>query len=153
MTVSLEKYSHEEISRMSLIELAKLMMLDEKDVIDFQDIFRRVANLKGLSEEERQARIGQFYTDINMDGSFITKGSNKWGLKRWYRMDQANVEKETPAILKIRRRVRKLRETEEFDFSLNEFNMIDANIDIIDDDYEEEIDMDFDDGFEVDDEE
>src|SRR5690625_3997942 len=88
MTVSLKNYSHDELERMSMIELANAILLDEKKAIDFKDIFKKIAEVKNLSEADQQAGISQFYTDLNVDGRFLTIGSNKWGLKRWYPVSQ-----------------------------------------------------------------
>lgn len=85
MTVSLKDYSHEEIENMALIDLTKKIMLEEKEAIDFHDIYDRVAELKGLTAEEKENRMTQFYTDLNMDGNFKSLGSNRWILKRYYR--------------------------------------------------------------------
>lgn len=83
--VGLKEYSHEELEGMSLIEIAKLLMLEEKKEMKFGETFAKVAALKGLSEEEKDAKISQFYTDLNVHGSFATNGANVWGLKRWYK--------------------------------------------------------------------
>ncbi|WP_200412038.1 DNA-directed RNA polymerase subunit delta, partial [Virgibacillus salexigens] len=82
----------EQIQNMSMIELASLILLDEKKAIHFKDIFNKLADLRGYSEEEEQATIAQFYTDLNVDGRFITIGENMWGLKRWYPVEHMDVE-------------------------------------------------------------
>ena len=85
MTVSLKDYSHEQLENMALIDLAKIMMLEEKEAMNFHDMYAKLANLKGLSEEEKNQRMSQFYTDLNMDGNFTSMGSNTWILKRYFR--------------------------------------------------------------------
>lgn len=146
--VSLEKYDQEKISKMPLIELAKIMMLEERKALKFSEVFKKVADLKGLSEEERTSKMGQFYTDLNADGSFVSNGSNTWGLKRWYLEEQKLAEAEESTV-KIKRRRRKASDEEE----LNEgFEEIDLSIDDIDIDYEddEDVEFDFDEDFDED---
>src|SRR5690625_268087 len=104
--MSLQNYSKEEMAKMSLVELAKLMMLEERKPMKFNDIYNKVAALKGLTEEQKQERIGQFYTDLNADGTFISNGSNTWGLNRWYSTEHkqdADEVQETPRKL-VRRK-------------------------------------------------
>src|SRR5690625_1185400 len=86
--VNLDNYNREKVKKLSLIELAKIIMLEENKAMKFSEAFNKVADLKGLSEEERTSKISQFYTDLNADGSFVSGGSNTWGLKRWYRDEQ-----------------------------------------------------------------
>lgn len=141
--VSLDNFSSEEFSKMPLIEIAKIIMLQERKEMKFSEAFTKVADLKGLSEEERDSKISQFYTDLNVDGSFVSSGSNTWGLKRWYREEQKAVEIAESAM-KFKKKKRKSSDDEYFD---EEFEKIDVNIDDIEIDYDAEEDLDFDDDF------
>lgn len=139
--VSLQNYSKEKIAKMPLVELTKLVMLEEKKPMKFNEVFDKVAELKGLTEEQKQEKIGQFYTDLNVDGSFVSSGSNTWGLKRWFRSDQKEEIDDAPR--KIVRRKRRITDDEDDDIDL-ELAMIDENIDEFNDD------LDYDDDFELD---
>ncbi|WP_017186206.1 DNA-directed RNA polymerase subunit delta [Alkalibacillus haloalkaliphilus] len=86
--MSLTKYSKEEVKEMSMIDIAYEIMLEENQAKNFQDIFKLVAEARDFSEEEKQQFISQFYTDLNIDGRFLSVGSNLWGLKHWYPFDQ-----------------------------------------------------------------
>lgn len=90
--MSLKDYGHEDLKAKSMIELGQLVLQDEKKAMDFRDIFNKIAEIKGFIEAEKQERIIQFYTDLNLEGRFITIGSNMWGLKRWYPIDQIDEE-------------------------------------------------------------
>ncbi|QSS99866.1 DNA-directed RNA polymerase subunit delta [Pontibacillus sp. ALD_SL1] len=94
--MSFKNYSHDEIAEMSMLEIAHEILLDEKQALDFQDLFNKISEIKGLSKEEKTDRIAQFYTDLNTDGRFLTIGSNMWGLKRWYPVEQAEEEIQAP---------------------------------------------------------
>lgn len=86
--MALEKLTKEQIEKMSMIELAKVVLTDEKKEMKFIDLFNQVADLKNLTETQRENVLADFYTDLNVDGRFITLGSNVWALRRWYPVDQ-----------------------------------------------------------------
>lgn len=144
---------------MSLIELTRLIMLEEKKEMKFKDAFSQAAELKGLSESARSGRISQFYTDLNLDGNFVTSGSNMWGLKSWYQ--DAKIEEDDEDIAVIPRKIKRKRKKKASDDDLvSEFAMIDSHIDeVSDEDFEEEeefdvdLDEDFDDDFDEDEDE
>lgn len=77
-----------EIERLSMVDLANLIFNGEQRPMSFKEAFDQIAALKNWDETEKQGKIAQFYTDLNIDGRFVTNGSNSWGLKRWYRSDQ-----------------------------------------------------------------
>ncbi|WP_342745590.1 DNA-directed RNA polymerase subunit delta [Virgibacillus proomii] len=147
MTVSLKKYSHEEIQKMSMIELATLLMLEEKKAIHFKDIFEQAADLKGFTKQQKRDLIAQFYTDLNVDGRFLTTGDNMWGLKRWYPVEQMDeVVHVTP------KRKKKVRQKSEEEIE-EELDIVDDEIEIFDEDFVEEDfeeDEDYDEAFDED---
>jgi len=90
MKMSLKKYNLEQIQKMSMIELANLILADEKKELNFLDLFHKVSEYKGFTKEQQDDLLARFYTDLNVDGRFTTLGSNMWGLKRWYPVDQTS---------------------------------------------------------------
>ncbi|MDQ0160579.1 DNA-directed RNA polymerase subunit delta [Alkalibacillus salilacus] len=86
--MSLEKYTQEEIQEMSMIDIAYEIMLGDHQAKNFQDMYQLVAEAKEFSQKEKEQYISQFYTDLNIDGRFLSVGSNLWGLKHWYPFDQ-----------------------------------------------------------------
>ena len=145
--MSLDKYSHEELQEMSMIVLASKILFDEKKALNFRDIFDKIAEMKGFSASEKENNIAQFYTDMNVDGRFLTLGSSMWGLKRWYPVEQAQEElTEVPKKKRVKKKTDE--EVEEID---EELDIIDADIEEIvddfgdDDDFEEDFDEEIDD--------
>lgn len=86
--VALEKLTKEKIEKMSMIELAKVVLTDEKKEMKFLDLFNEVAELKNFTKTQSQNVLADFYTDLNVDGRFITLGKNVWALRRWYPVEQ-----------------------------------------------------------------
>ncbi|SRR5690625_1354685 len=149
--MSLQNYSQEEITKMSLVELAKLIMLEERKPMKFNDLYDKVSSLKGLTEDEKQARIGQFYTDLNADGTFTSNGSNTWGLKRWYSTNskqEIDEAQETTQKL-VRRKKKAIVEDDDEDDDLD-LDLLDDNLDDFEDDfdYDDDFDLDIDEDFE-----
>lgn len=124
--MSLKKVNEEEILKMSMIELANLILADQKEEMNFLDLYEKIAELKKLSEADKERYLSQFYTDLNIDGRFIALGSNVWGLKRWFPVSQTSEK----ALADARRRDADALEDE-----------ID---DEFDEEYEEDDELDFD---------
>lgn len=144
--MSLKNHSKEKMAKMSLVELTKLVMLEENKPMKFNEAFDKVSELKGLTEEQKQDKIGQFYTDLNVDGNFVSNGSNTWGLKRWFRSGKKENEIEDTPRRVVKRRKRKTDDKDEDKDIDLELSMIDENIDVIHEDleYDEELDFDLD---------
>ena len=70
-----------------MIEVARAILSDRHDTMAFNDLLNEVQSFTGKSDEEIRARLAQFYTDLNIDGSFISLGDNMWGLRSWYPID------------------------------------------------------------------
>lgn len=86
--MALEKYTEEQLKKMSMIELANLILGEQKKELNFKELFDKVAETKQLTDAQRNDLLARFYTDLNIDGRFMALGSNVWGLKRWYPADQ-----------------------------------------------------------------
>ncbi|UJL46008.1 DNA-directed RNA polymerase subunit delta [Virgibacillus sp. NKC19-16] len=141
--MSLKEYSHEDVKQIAMIELANSVLVDEKKSIHFKDIFDQVAKMKDLSEEEKTANIAQFYTELNVDGRFITLGENTWGLKRWYPVEKMDEEggapkkKKKAKVTKEKPKAKPKKEKKEED---EELHLDEEELDIVDEDIDEMVD-------------
>ncbi|HLR64315.1 MAG TPA: DNA-directed RNA polymerase subunit delta [Pseudogracilibacillus sp.] len=88
--MALKKYSKEQVLKMSMIEVANQVLSEKKEALNFKELFDLVADHKDFTEAEKDDLLARFYTDLNIDGRFTTLGSNLWGLKRWYPVDQTS---------------------------------------------------------------
>nr|WP_239544571.1 DNA-directed RNA polymerase subunit delta [Virgibacillus halotolerans] len=75
-----------------MIDLAHIYLIDKKKPVKFSDVYDKIAVLKAYTDEEKAAYISQFYTDLSVDGRFLAMGQNKWALRRWYPVDEADEE-------------------------------------------------------------
>lgn len=151
--MSLAQYSKEELADLSLIEMAYEYLKGSKEPIAFTTLVSEISAAAGISEQETRTRIAQFYTDLNIDGRFLTLGENRWGLRDWYPID--TVEEEVHTAKPKKKKAKKVVDEDLDDFDEveeEEFDDIDAfddEEDVAEDEDEDEV---FDEIDEVDDE-
>lgn len=79
-------------NELSMIEVAHAILEETGEVTDFTTLLVQVQEYLGLSEAELEGKMTRFYTDLNVDGSFISLGENRWGLRSWYPIDSIDEE-------------------------------------------------------------
>ncbi|WP_283575481.1 DNA-directed RNA polymerase subunit delta [Limosilactobacillus pulli] len=109
--MDLKVFDGQDKSELSMIEVAHAILAYHGEAMAFADLTNEVQQYLGKSDEEIRERLPQFYTDLNVDGSFISLGDNTWGLRAWYpyeSIDEATVgenEEEEDRPKKKRRKV------------------------------------------------
>ncbi len=76
----------------SLIEYAYEFVSKSKDPVNFADIWAYVKAESGLSEKDANAKAGQFFTNILLDGRFVTLGENEWDLRERHTFDKVHID-------------------------------------------------------------
>lgn len=97
-------------NELSMIEVAHAIFEETGEVLDFNVLISRVQKYLGMTEKELEQRMTHFYTNLNIDGSFISLGENRWGLRSWYPIDSIDEEILSTVDedeVKIRRKKRK----------------------------------------------
>lgn len=149
--MELTKFDGQNKGELSLIEVAHAVLSNHGEKLAFADLVNEVQQFLGKSDEEIRERLSQFYTDLNIDGSFISLGDNMWGLRSWYAIDSIDEavhlddEDDAPARKKKRKKVNAF-----LDDSADDDDVIDYNDDDPEDDdfgstEDEELDDDDDD--------
>lgn len=87
-----KQYSPEELKECSMIEVVHSVLGDKRQATTFNELVQEIAQVLGLSQEQVNAKIAQFYTDLNIDGRFINLGENRWGLRSWDPYEQIDEE-------------------------------------------------------------
>ncbi len=88
----------------SLVDYAYDVLSKRKGEIHFKALFEEVVNATGLSEDEADARISLFYTNLTLDGRFITLPNNHWDLRDRHTYNEAHIdlniytEEDTPSV-------------------------------------------------------
>lgn len=92
--MELNVFAGQEKSELSMIEVARAI-LEERgrdNEMYFNDLVNEIQNYLGKTNSEIRAALPIFYSDLNVDGSFIPLGENKWGLRSWYAIDEIDEE-------------------------------------------------------------
>lgn len=90
--VELEKLKGQDRSELSLIEVAHAILQESGEVYDFNQLLEFLQNYLSLSDADLENKMVRFYTDLNVDGRFISLGDNRWGLRSWYAIDEIDEE-------------------------------------------------------------
>ncbi|HEM3180327.1 DNA-directed RNA polymerase subunit delta [Streptococcus suis] len=92
--MELNVFAGQEKSELSMIEVARAI-LEERgrdNEMYFNDLVNEIQNYLEKSNSEIRTALPTFYSDLNVDGSFIPLGENKWGLRSWYAIDEIDEE-------------------------------------------------------------
>ena len=76
----------------SLIEYAYQLIAKSKGSVNFKEIWAYVKEQAGLSEEEANKKAGQFFTNMMLDGRFVTLGENEWDLRERHTFDKVHID-------------------------------------------------------------
>ena len=76
----------------SLIEYAYEFVSKHKESVNFKEIWEYVKKEAGLTEEQANAKVGQFFTNMMLDGRFITLGENEWDLRERHVFDKVHID-------------------------------------------------------------
>lgn len=115
-----------------MVEVAHAILEAKNEVLDFNQLLVEIQEYMELSDEALEARMARFYTDLNIDGSFISLGDNRWGLRDWFPIDSIDEEIATSMEDEEVKKPRKKRK------KVNAFGTEDDLIDYNDDDPEDE---------------
>ena len=92
--MELEVFAGQEKSELSMIEVARAILetRGRNHEMYFNDLVNEIQNYLAKSNSDIREALPLFYTELNVDGSFIPLGDNKWGLRSWYAIDEVDEE-------------------------------------------------------------
>ncbi|MFD1205682.1 MULTISPECIES: DNA-directed RNA polymerase subunit delta [Sporosarcina] len=137
--MNLNELTQEELLEESLIDIAYAILTDRREPLTIQELMAEIQDLTGMTEEQMQEKLLQFYTDMNIDGRFLAIHDNRWGLREWYPVDQ--IEEETAPVVKVRKKKKKKAydedEEDEDEIEIDEEDLFEEDFDELDDDDDE----------------
>lgn len=92
--MELEVFAGQEKSELSMIEVARaiLELRGRDNDMYFSDLVNAIQEYLEKTDLQIREALPYFYADLNIDGSFIPLGENKWGLRSWYAIDEIDEE-------------------------------------------------------------
>ena len=76
----------------SNIEVAYRFISAHSEPVSFSEIWEEVLRVQGFSEAEAAEQIGRFYTNLSLDGRFVTLGENTWDLRSRHTFDKVHID-------------------------------------------------------------
>jgi len=76
----------------SLIQIAYEFVSEQKQQVSFSKIWEYVVKESGMTPEEASKKAGQFFTNMMLDGRFVTLGENEWDLRSRHTFDKVHID-------------------------------------------------------------
>ncbi len=76
----------------SMLDVAHEVMTASNHELTFQELYDAVVKALDMNEAERDERIGDFYTQLTLDGHFVALTDNKWDLRSRHTYDKVHID-------------------------------------------------------------
>lgn len=79
--MKLSKMSKDELELYSYTDLAAMILKEEKKSLTTPEIFKKICKLLEMTDDEYASKIGDFYTSLTTDKTFILLEDGTWDLR------------------------------------------------------------------------
>ena len=76
----------------SLLDYAYDYVSGQSQQSKFEDIWAYCVQQAGLSKEEADRKVSRFYTNLMLDGRFVTLGENEWDLRVRHKFEKVHID-------------------------------------------------------------
>ena len=76
----------------SLLDYAYDYVSGQSQQSKFEDIWAYCVEQAGLSKEEANNKVSRFYTNLMLDGRFVTLGENNWDLRVRHKFEKVHID-------------------------------------------------------------
>lgn len=80
------------MERKSMVQAAYELMRKKKKPIAFAKLWSETSQVLGLTSEEADELIADFYTELTLDGRIVTLGENMWDLRERNTYDKVHID-------------------------------------------------------------
>lgn len=124
--------AHNSVSEKPILEKVFDILSTGKQPRTFYELIDEVVDEK-LKGKDRPEYLARLYTNMNLDGRFLSIGENFWGLRAWYPVEQRT--EEAAAKIATKRKRRKADDDYGFDGYEEDFDLDDdLDVDLYDED-------------------
>ena len=93
--MKLSKMTQEELESYSYTDLAAMILKEEKKSLNTPTLFKKICGLLNLTEEDYANKIGDFYTTLTTDKTFILLDDASWDLRDRHSVKVTLTEEDT----------------------------------------------------------
>lgn len=123
-----------ELKAMSFTDIAYMILKEEKKKFNTPTLFKKVCDLLEYTDEEYEAKIGDFYTSLTTDCRFIILDTAEWDLKDKHIVKEQVDEDEDEETEEIEEET-----TDEDEEETEDEDNIDEVDDVLDDDIDDDM--------------
>lgn len=76
----------------SMVDVAFDILNETQRTMNFQELYHEITKKLELTDEESLTKIAQFYTNLSLDGRFVTLGNNEWDLRKNQTYDKVHID-------------------------------------------------------------
>ena len=76
----------------SMLDIAYDIITAKNAPIAFKEMWEQIVKIQGLNEEDARKKISRFYTNLSLDGRFVTLGENMWDLRAHHTFDKVHID-------------------------------------------------------------
>jgi DNA-directed RNA polymerase subunit delta len=80
------------VQKRSMTDVAYNFMKDTNKEVTFDKLWTSVCQELALTQDQAKLRIAQFYTQLIIDGRFVTLGENVWDLRERCTFDKVHID-------------------------------------------------------------
>lgn len=77
---------------MSMVDVAYELMSKKKSAVNFYKLWEEVCQMKKFDDIQKDDKESLFYTNITLDGRFITVGENNWDLRSRHKFSDVHID-------------------------------------------------------------
>lgn len=76
----------------SMLDVAYEIISAEDNPVSFKNLVEQIGEKLNLSEEELKGKLARFYTNLMLDGRFVTLGENTWDLRARNKFEKVHID-------------------------------------------------------------
>lgn len=76
----------------SNLDVAYDFISSQPEAVSFTELWAEVTRVQQLDEFQAKRLMGQFYTNLSLDGRFVTLGENTWDLRSRHTFDKVHID-------------------------------------------------------------